>query len=1007
VTGFGALPSSWRSPELSGMGRLPMRDPSLPFPSVESARAGGPSPNVLSLDGTWRFRLLDRPEDAPGDFAGPDFDDSSWGSIAVPGDWAFTDGAAGPGAVPPAYLNIVMPFDCDPPDVPDANPTGLYRRSFRLPAGWSRRRVELRVGGAESVVHVFVNGAEVGFGKDSRLPSTFEVSRHLRAGRNTVALAVVQWSDASWLEDQDQWWLGGIHRGVSLIATGHTTLTDVTLLPGLDTATGIGTLDAAVTVGFDERPAPGWTVAIQVETARGRSVATLAPTEVPVFEHGDPLTEVVSGMYFAGQAVRARLEVPDCRPWSHESPTRYRAVVTLLDPAGEVAECRSVTVGFRSVEVRDNQLLINDQPVLIVGVNHHEFDPDRGRVPQLELMRRDLELMKTHHINAVRCSHAPHDERFYDLCDELGLYVIDEANVETHARQASLCHDPRYFGAIVERGVRMVQRDKNHPCIVAWSLGNESGYGAAHDALAAAIRRLDPTRPLHYEGVLMHDLFHPATVTDIVCPMYTPIDEIVAWARSGRDARRPLILCEYSHAMGNSNGSLADYFAAFEAEHGLQGGFIWEWVDHGIRRRDCDGREWFGYGGDFGEDERFGRHDGNFCCDGLVSPDRVPHPAMAELAALAQPVRVTDAGRGRLRVENRRWFTDLSDVRARWELADHGKVIARGRLDLPSIAPRRAATVAAPRAPGATHLTVRFASGRRPVGWSQMQVGEEIDEWSTPWTTTRTTRRAVPAELNEHGLIAGDVAIGWPELSVMRAPTDNAGIQVGWMTGVGVRGRWVRRGLDQLSAERGTPRRRHGVIERRVDWHPGVEGEPIVHRQRVSIEDNGGVRFDEHVEVPKVYKDLARVGVTFALPAGFEDVAWYGLGPHETYADRCRAEVGQWRSTVLDQYVDYVFPQHHGTHHDTRWFELSGHDQTALRVVADRPIAFSALHHSVEDLTAARHTVDLVARPETFVHLDVAHRGLGTASCGPDTLPRFRVGPGRYRWSWAIRGGAR
>jgi beta-galactosidase len=687
----------------------------------------------------------------------------------------------------------------------------------------------------------------------------------------------------------------------------------------------------------------------------------------------------------------------------------HDAVVTLRDPQGTVVDVRVVRVGFRSVEVRDRQLLVNGQPVLIVGVNHHEHDPDHGRVVSPELLRRDLELMKAHHVNAVRCSHYPHDERFYDLCDELGLYVVDEANVESHARQASLCHDPRYAAAIVERGVRMVRRDRNHPCVIAWSLGNESGYGPPHDAMAAAIRRIDPSRPLHYEGPFMHDLHAEAPVSDLVCPMYSSIDEIVAWSRAGRDRRRPLILCEYSHAMGNSNGSLADYFAAFESEPGLQGGFVWEWLEHGIRRADGS----FGYGGDFGEAERLGRHDGNFCCDGLVSADRVPHPAMAELAALAQPVRAVLDRRGRLRVENRRWFTDLRDVRCRWELHRDGDVLAKGSLDLPAVAPRSAAALAFPGPAdvrrAATHLSLRFRAGGRDVGWSQVELCPERPDR----TAAAPTARLRPARLDDGGLVLEDVRLGWPELSVMRAPTDNDGIQVGWMAGLGVRGRWVRWGLDRLEPERAAVRVRadgRGLVgARAVAWHPAGGGPPIVHTQRIAVDD-GVVTCREQVEVPAEYDDLPRVGVAVALPPGFEELEWYGPGPHETYPDRCLAEVARWHSTVTDEYVDYAFPQHHGHHHDARWFALGrrvGRTPTWLRFDADRRIGFDALHHSVADLTAAMHPTDLVARDETFVHLDVAHRGLGTASCGPDALDRHRVRPGRYRWTWTVRAGGR
>ncbi len=1017
MSGFRSAPHSWTLPEVSGIGRLPMAATGVSYPDEASARTGAPSPWVLPLDGAWRFELVGRPTDAPDGFELPGFDDAPWRSVPVPGDWA-TYGLAGPEAVP-IYTNVVTPFASDPPDVPDDNPTGLYRRTFRIPGGWAGRRVHLTVGAAESVVHVWVNGVEVGWGKDSRLPSAWDVTDAVVRGENTIVLAVVQWSDASWIEDQDQWWMPGIHRSVGLTAVGQVRLADLVTTAGLEVGApggpSAGTLTLEVTVGSAAPLPPGWTVDATVEDRRGRVVAKVSPQDVARFEHGDELTELLSGMFHPGPVVSADLRVDDVAPWSHESPNLYTAVVRLRDPDGAVVEVRRQRIGFRSVEVGDNELRINGRPVTIVGVNHHEHDDRQGRVVPLEVLRRDLELMKQHHVNAVRAAHYPHQEAFYDLCDELGLYVVDEANVESHARQASLCHDPRYLGAIVERGVRMVRRDRNHACVIAWSLGNESGDGAAHAAMAAAIRRLDPSRPLHYEGPLMHDLHAEAPVTDIVCPMYPEIDAIVGWATSGRDRRRPLIMCEFSHAMGNSNGSLADYFAAFDAHHGLQGGFIWEWVDHGIRREAADGTAYWTYGGDQGEADRYlGRHDANFCCDGLVGPDRTPHPALAELKALAQPVRVTRRRDGRLCVENRRWFGGLEDLRCRWELAADGRVVERGELALPDVGPREVAVIDAPTGtrPAAVDgavLTFRFTPRRRPAwadaGWEAAWA--QVDPGSVTLRATDPSPRAgqnTAVGLGEKGIRVGEVELGWPELCAMRASTDNDGIKSGWMAGVGARGRWLRWGLHEMAPDVVTLRVEAGRAERVTRWQPSGGGEPWEHRQRVRIVD-GVVRVDEEVEVPTEYDDVPRVGTSLTLPVAYERLAWLGLGPHETYPDRCLAPFGRWRSTVAEQYVPYVVPQHHGWHHATRWFRLDagpGSGLPPLRITPSRPLGFSALHHSWTDLDAARHTVDLPQATATFVHLDAAHRGLGTASCGPDVLPRYRVPVGAHRWSWRI-----
>jgi len=1018
VIGFRSCPPSWETPEVSAVGRLPMSTGSVPYPDEAQARAAKESPWRRSLDGRWRFRLVDRPAAAPDGFELVGHDDTEWDEMEVPGDWAMA------GFDAPIYTNVVMPYAGEPPSSPELNPTGLYRTTFGVPVAWKGRRVLLGLGAAESVAHIWINGVEVGFAKDSRLPSSFDVTDHLVRGLNTLAIAVVQFSDASWIEDQDQWWLGGIHRGVTLTAIGRVHLADVVAVGGIASipSRGVpadervaGTLHLELEVGFSGAPEPGWRVQAVVEELNGRRVGQLRRTEVPVFSTGDPLSELISAMLFTGSTVTADLVLSDVLTWSAESPVRHRVVVSLVDPSGEVVEARAQLVGFRSVEVADNELRINGAPVLIWGVNHHEHHDRLGRVVPPETLRADLVQMKRHHVNAVRASHYPHQELFYDLCDELGLYVVDEANVESHARQVSLCHDPRYLGAIVERGVRMVRRDRNHPCIVAWSLGNESGYGVAHDAMAAAIRRLDPSRPLHYLPAMEHDLYEALPVTDLVCPMYPEIEAIVGWAESGSELRRPLIMCEFSHAMGNSNGSLADYADAFDRHHGLQGGFIWEWLDHGIASTSDDGRGYWSYGGDFGEADRYlGRHDANFCCDGLVWPDRTPHPAMAEFKALAQPVRVAAAGLDRLRIENRRWFSTLDDLRCRWEVTVDGEPVDSGELDLPTVAPQ--GSVAVPR-PGPRSvvgreatITLRFTPRRRP-SWSERGWESAWSQVDVPVRTIRAGASASPRRQRllqldaDLGLVSGDTPIGWPELSVYGAGTDNDGLRSGWAAGYGARGRWIQWGLDRPVADRVASkvvRRRDGSVvgTRTVIWNTQVADGPILHRQRIEIVE-GIATMSEQVDVPTHYEDLARVGVALVLEGGWEGLEWFGLGPHETYPDRRLAALGRWRSTVTDQYVGYIVPQDHGHHHETRWFELSD-GRRRLRIEGDRPLGFSALHHSVADLATSRHTIDLPVRSDTFVHLDVAHRGLGTASCGPDTLPRHRVGPGRHRWQWTL-----
>ncbi len=574
---------SWEVPELTSLHRLPPR----------ATLARTPSSWTASLDGAWDFRRVARPEDAPRAVGLA----RGWDAVEVPSLWTMQ------GYDRPHYTNVQMPFPERPPHVPEENPTGIYRRRFRVPRGWRGRRVVLRFGGVEGVLYVLLNGEAVGLSKDSRTPAEFDVTGLVRPGVNELHAVVVRWSDASFVEDQDQWWQAGISRGASLLSLGAGSVTDFFARCRLDDDYRHGLL------------------AVEVEGG--------GPLDARLL---DPGGKLVLERRFSG-SFEAPVRSP--RQWSAEAPALYTLE---LSGAGETVSCR---VGFRRVEIRDRRLLVNGRAVLIKGVNRHEHDDVRGRAVTRASMEADVRLMKRFNVNAVRTSHYPNDPYWLDLCDRHGLYVVDEANVEAHAYYDDLCRDPRYAAAFLERTQNMVERDKNHPSVILWSLGNESGYGPNHDAAAGWIRARDPSRPLHYEGAIKFDWTGGRAATDVVCPMYPEVAAIEEFPQL--DDPRPMILCEYSHAMGNSNGGLADYFAAFERHGALQGGFVWEWVDHGIRQTDDRGREYWAYGGDFGDEP----NDANFCADGIVWPDREPHPALNELKFLARPVRVEPAGRGR------------------------------------------------------------------------------------------------------------------------------------------------------------------------------------------------------------------------------------------------------------------------------------------------------------------------------------------------------------------------
>ncbi|CAB4362861.1 MAG: DUF4981 domain-containing protein [Actinobacteria bacterium] len=955
----------WADPEVVSLHRLPMH---VPLPA-------GPGRERLLLNGQWHFRLYDHPDAVPARALTVSCD--TWQRVTVPGNWTMQ----GVGDHP-HYTNIVMPFPGPPPRLPERNPTGVYRRSLHIPHGWTDRQVVLHIGGAESVHAVWVNGEFVGYGTDSCLASEYDLTGVVQPGHNELAIVVLRYSAHSYVEDQDQWWMAGLHREVFVEARTAAHVADVNcaadLLPD-----GSGHLQVAVAVGGTDTIVPGHRVRVTLVSPEGRRIGRPDVQLVP-YEF--------NRMYlFEGHVTQHRFEVPAVRPWSAESPTRYRVDVELIGPdqrpAHSPLDATHQHTGFRHVEIRGRDLLVNGQRVWIFGVNRHDHHPDRGKAVTADDMRTDLVAMRRHNITAVRTSHYPNDPVFYDLCDELGMYVVDEANIESHAYNTSLCHDPRWRSTWLARGSRMVQRDRNHPSVIMWSLGNESGYGAHHDALAGWIRRADPSRLLHYEGAIFHASWIDGglSATDVVCPMYASLEAIRRYGESGLGTR-PLILCEYSHAMGNSNGSLADYWSTIATTPGLQGGFLWEWKDHGLRQTLPDGTVRLAHGGQFGDTP----NDGNFVADGLVDSDGFPHPAMREVAWVYRPVTVSPGRRGTVRVHNRQSFTELDWLQARWELEVDGEIVASGPLSVPAVAPHTTVDVplpcAVPAGDGEVHLTVcwltrhdlRWAPKGHLVGWDQVEL------------------RAAPRRAMQPPLVGAAQGVERllgtpPALTLWRAPVDNDGfklmpelaerIKVGGLALL----RWQQQGLDRLSADE------------------------LVGHTRTIHETHHGIVFDHTVVVPEELADLPRIGVQFTLPGRFGYLSWFGRGPHENYPDRnASAVLGVWEGAPDDP--PYLVPQEFGLRTDCRWFEfIDPRSGDVLRMDVLQPTSrharvlhCSATHFTAEDLYTAAHEADLVPRRPLVVHLDVAHRGLGTASCGPDVLPQYRIAPGTYRFAYRL-----
>ena len=802
--------NDWENPQVVGLNKEPAHATLLPYQDVRSALANDRTGSAYFklLNGDWKFKASPNPAAAPVDFHAEAFDVENWDTIAVPGN-VETQGYG-----TPQYCNVQYPFCPDyMPEVPkDDNPVGCYRTTFTVPETWAGKQVFIVFEGVDSAFYLWVNGQPVGYSQDSRLPAEFNLTAYLRAGENTLAARVYRWSDGSYLEDQDFWRLSGVYRDVYLFAAPSIHIRDFWAQTALDAAYCNADLNVRVNVhAYAGDAVDGHTVDVQLYNAQqhctAEKVASLAQVTPQV----------------GAQEWQLDLTIPVANPakWSAEHPNFYTLLLTLKDAAGKVLEVERCHVGFRQVEIRDGKILINGAPVYFRGVNRHEHDPDTGHAVSVESMVQDILLMKRFNVNAVRTCHYPDDPRWYDLCDRYGLYLIDEANIETHGVWDEPTKDPVWRTAFLDRGSRMVERDKNHPSVVIWSMGNESGHGPNHAALADWIHAHDPTRPVHYESA------QDEPYVDMISTMYPDLDRLVQMATAPGETR-PFILCEYAHAMGNSPGNLKEYWEIFEQYPRLRGAFVWDWVDQGLRRITEDGEEWFAYGGDFGDSP----NDASFCINGLIFPDRSIHPALWEVKKVYQPVEVepVDLLAGKVKVVNRHSFSDLRYLDIAWMLRADGKVLQQGRLAPLSTPPGAREAIVIPFDPVVASLgteywlTVSFtlseatpwADQGHEVGWAQFKMPVDVPE------VRPQTADAMPdLQLMENGaeaVVEGkafrlafdkssgtlaslryqgrELLVSGPKVNFWRAPTENDLSQ--WRERAAIL--WREVGLDHLEA---------------------------------------------------------------------------------------------------------------------------------------------------------------------------------------------------------------
>lgn len=994
----------WRDPAVNAVNRLPARTSWFAYSSADEAAAAlkHHSPDFLSLDGIWKFdytTVADRPEG----FQNPSYDVNSWGEIRVPGMWQLQ------GYGDPQYVNIGYCWrdhaPNTPPLVPDeGNMAGSYRRTFLIPADWKGTDVIAHIGSATSCVYLWVNGSFAGYGEDSKLAQEFDITRFIKPGKeNVIAMQILRWCDGTYLEDQDFFRYAGIARESYLESRQRNRIDDIRVDAGLTS----GYTDGLLTADVDIKGSGSLT--LDLLSPEGKLVATFSDSR-------------------ARATVKASMEVKAPEKWSAETPALYTLRATFTPSKGK-RQVIDLPVGFRSVEVKDAQLLVNGKPVLIKGADRHELDPDSGYVVSTERMLQDIRLMKELNINAVRTSHYPNDPRWLDLCDRYGIYVVAEANVESHGMgygEHTLARNDGYLIPTVERNTRNVAINRNHPSVIIWSLGNEAGYGPNFEEAYRQVKAMDPTRPVQYEQA------GDWGMTDIFCPMYFPYGACEQYA-TRQDITRPLIQCEYAHAMGNSEGGFREYWDLVRRYPAYQGGFIWDFVDQGVRYRRPDGTVIMAYGGDFND---YDAHDDNFCVNGLVSPDRVPNPHAYEVQRVYQDIWTSllpdSSG---IEIYNERFFRPLDNLQLTWTLLRDGRPAATATIDIPEVAPGERKSIALPIAqalgtPGEWHLNVAYALTQAdpllPAGHvvarQQLALGGTSSSQLPLGEAGTAVAHTLPGgiEVNGNGWDALFSADGYlsrynvngsnlllPDTQLKpnfwRAPTDND---------YGAR-------LQQRYALWHNP----VMTLRSMTADTGADGHPVVKTSfaldslhatldiTYTFDADGRIAVTESLVTEPGHKgpDMFRFGMMFDTSCA-DRVIYHGRGPGENYSDRQQAsDIGVYSQTVAEQSYPYIRPQETGTRTDLRSFSVVNTAGNGIEITAAQPFSASALPYTIDDLDGGpkkprSHAADLRPRKDfAQVCFDLKQTGLACEnSWGAIARPEYRVPYGDYTFSFTL-----
>ncbi|MCX8159688.1 MAG: DUF4981 domain-containing protein [Candidatus Saccharicenans sp.] len=1040
--------NDWENPRVFAINKETPHATFIPFPDLNKALSTEPknSPWYKSLNGHWKFNWVPKPADRPLDFWRLDFDDSHWAEIEVPANWELN------GYGIPIYVNSdyeFAPENPQPPHIPhDNNPVGSYRLKFSVPDNWQDKEVFIHFGAVKSAFYLWVNGQKVGYSQDSKTPAEFKITPYLKPGENFLAVEVYRYSDGSYLECQDFWRISGIERDVFLYAAPRTRVRDFFARTLLSEDYSQGRLDLDVEV-MDDSPTPA------VQT---RKLQVYNLTASIIDDSGEKLfLEKKTFTLKPGdrKVLNFRGEVPGIKPWSAETPELYTLCLELTADKNLPVEAITRKVGFRTVEIKNGQLLINGKAVYFRGVNRHEHDPWTGHVVSEESMVRDIRLLKQNNINAVRTCHYPNDPRWYELCDYYGIYLIDEANIESHGMgygEKSLAKNPEWGPAHLDRIMRMVERDKNHPSVVIWSMGNEAGNGINFEECYRWIKQRDPGRPIHYERAQLE------WNTDIYCPMYARIEHLEKYAQS--NPTRPLILCEYAHSMGNSTGNLQDYWDVIEKYPALQGGFIWDWVDQGFAKKNEKGDLFWAYGGDYGPPGT--PSDSNFCCNGLVAPDRQPHPALWEVKKVYQPARFElaapvgpESTEITIKITNKYDFLALNpdDFLVRWKLLRDGKQVADSSSACPRVEPWKSSELkiklpeAVRNEDGEFFLNLELLNkkdqthGLVPAGHTiaseQLKIKERqstLTGTSTPEVKSTKTGTKLPGlkikenknDKNELMVSGQDFVLTFnraegrltsfkyknfeflkegPLPLFWRAPTDN---DFGNRMPQRLKA-WREASLNRQVKAFQVSREKSGAVVIRVNFFlPSVDSNHTV-AYTVTREGTVTVHNEFKPTNPDKLPEIPRLGTLLGLADGLDEIEYYGRGPHENYCDRkTSAFIGLYKTDKDRQVIPYVAAQEFGNRTDTRWLVVKNKGGLGLKFSGYPVFEFTAIPYTPEDLTQSRrgekHFVDVPRRSHLYVTIDQAQMGVGgDDSWGAKPHPQYLIKPRAYSWSFSLQ----